>query len=168
MNKATGRTIPLRTALFRGVFFLICWLVLAGLKPADIAVGAIAAGLAAWVSLRLLPAAATRVDWTAVALMILRFPWQSLIAGIDVARRALDPRLPLRTGFVAFRPRLPAGPIEDAFCTIMALQPGTLPCGKNEKGELLIHCLDTEQPIIEQLEAEQAMLSRAIAGLRHD
>ena len=40
---------------------------------------------------------------TAVLSLIPHFLWKSVVAGVDVARRALDPRLPLRTGFVGYR-----------------------------------------------------------------
>jgi multicomponent Na+:H+ antiporter subunit E len=31
-----------------------------------------------------------------------RFLWQSVVAGVDIARRVFDPRLPLNTGFVVY------------------------------------------------------------------
>jgi multicomponent Na+:H+ antiporter subunit E len=64
------------------------------------------------------------------------------MAGVDVARRALDPRLPLRPGFVTYAPRLPPGGARDAFCALASLMPGTLPADTNEDGTLLVHCLD--------------------------
>ena len=63
-----------------------------------------------------------------LARFVLRFLRQSVVAGIDVAWRALDPRLPLRPGFVVYQPRLPPGPARNAFCTMTSLLPGTLPC----------------------------------------
>lgn len=93
------------------------------------------------------------------------FP-QSVAAGIDVAWRALDPRVPLRPGFIVYRSRLPSGPVRSAFCTMMSLLPGTLPSGSDDSGGLVIHCLDIEQPVVEQLAAEEALFVRALGGQR--
>ena len=84
------------------------------------------------------------------------------MAGVDVARRALDPRLPLRPGFVTYAPRLPPGSARDGFCALASLMPGTLPVGTNEDGTLLVHCLDIGQPAAAQLAAEEAVFMRAV------
>ncbi len=95
-----------------------------------------------------------------------RFFPQSVAAGIDVARRALDPRMPLRPGFIVYHSRLPAGPAQSAFCTMMSLLPGTLPSGTDDDSGLVIHCLDIGQPVVEQLAAEEALFVRALGGER--
>jgi multicomponent Na+:H+ antiporter subunit E len=96
----------------------------------------------------------------------LRFLRQSVVAGIDVARRALDPRLPLHPGFVVYPVGLPRGPARNMFTTLMSLLPGTVPTGSDETGELLIHCLDTEQPVAAQLTMEEEVFARVIAEAR--
>ena len=121
---------------------------------------------ATWTSLRLLPPGRWRVSPLGLARLALRFPRQSVMAGVDVARRALDPRLPLRPGFVTYRRGLPPGPARDAFCALASLLPGTLPVGTNEDGTLLVHCLDVEQPVAAQLAAEEALFVRALGGCR--
>jgi multicomponent Na+:H+ antiporter subunit E len=52
------------------------------------------------------------------------------------------------------------------FTTLMSLLPGTVPTGSDERGELLIHCLDTEQPVAAQLTMEEEVFSRVIAEAR--
>jgi len=48
------------------------------------------------------------------------------------------------------------------------LIPGTVPSGEDD-GVLVYHCLDTTQPVVEQLWQEERLLSRAlVAGRRHD
>ena len=59
---------------------------------------------------------------------------------------------------------LPPGTKRDAFCTIMSLLPGTLPCGPEEGNGLIIHCLDVTQPVVEQLAAEEALCMQALGG----
>jgi multicomponent Na+:H+ antiporter subunit E len=154
----------LGSAISRAAGFFGFWLVLTGADAADLAAGSIAAVAATWVSLRLMPAQQWSLRPIKLAGLVLHFLRQSIAAGTDVALRALDPRLPLRPGFVVYQARLPPGTKRDAFCAIMSLLPGTLPCGPAEGNGLTIHCLDVTQPVVEQLAAEEALYMRAIGG----
>ena len=53
------------------------------------------------------------------------------------------------------------GRLRNTFATIASLLPGTLPCGENER-EILFHCLDVDQPILEQLADEERALARVL------
>jgi len=150
-----------RSAVSRAAWFVALWLVIAGAEPADLPVGAVAAAAATWTSLLLLPPGGARSSPIAIARLALRFLYESIIAGADVARRALDPRLPLRPGFVTYPVRFPPGATRNVFTTLTSLLPGTVPIGE-ESGELVYHCLDVDQPVISQLAAEEAALSRAL------
>jgi multicomponent Na+:H+ antiporter subunit E len=151
------------TALARFLGLVALWIVLIrSVQPADLAVGALAAAAAAWVSLRLLPPDAGRVKFAALAARLPRFLWQSVLAGIDVAHRALAPGLPLRTGFVTYRTNLPRGQARNAFATITSLLPGTVPVDDGEAG-ITYHCLDTSQPVAEQLATEERAYAKALA-----
>ncbi|MGA9081741.1 MAG: Na+/H+ antiporter subunit E [Pseudolabrys sp.] len=158
----------LRVILARVVGFLAFWIIVAGIDPIDLVVGVLAAMIAAWVSLRLLPPGTIRLRPIALAKLLLRFLYQSIAAGVDVAWRALDPRLPLRPGYVIYPSRLPPGTMRNAFCTMTSLLPGTLPSGSDESGGLIVHCLDETQPVIEQLEVEEALLIKALGGADGD
>ena len=160
---------PRRSALIRGAAFFILWLVLAqSAKAADLAVGVFAAICATWVSLSLLPPSASRLRLTRLILLVPHFLWQSVRAGIDVAGRALAPRVRLHTGFVRFPSGLPAGQARNTFTTITSLLPGTVPCGE-EEGAIVYHCLDTTQPVLNQLADEERRLAAVVlAGPRHD
>jgi multicomponent Na+:H+ antiporter subunit E len=148
-------------ALARGTAYLVLWVVLIGLDPLDLAVGVLAAAAAAWVSLRLLPAGSHRLRLAALPRLGVRFLWQSVVAGVDIARRAFDPRLPLETGFVVYRTRYPRGPARNAFASYTSLLPGTVPDEDDARG-LHYHCLDVGQPVAESLAAEEAAVSRAL------
>ena len=156
-----------RGALARGAVFLGLWLILAGPQLADLLVGIFAAGIATSVSLHLLPLGQWRFRPLALVAFGLRFLRQSVAAGIDVAWRAFSPRLPLRPGFVTYRPRLSQGQTLNAFCTVMSLVPGTLPAGRNGDGALVIHCLDVDQPVAAQSAVEEELLVKAL-GARPD
>lgn len=153
----------------RTLFFFAFWVILSGFKTADLVVGALAAVIATLASERLLPPGRWSFRPVALATLAMRFFYQSISAGIEVARRALDPRLPLRPGFVVYRSQLPPGPSRNAFCTMISLLPGTLPCGPDANDSLVIHCLDVNEPVLEQMAAEEARFVRALGGgHRHD
>ncbi|MCC6203339.1 MAG: Na+/H+ antiporter subunit E [Gammaproteobacteria bacterium] len=153
-----------RGMLARTAGFLAFWVILAGIEPVDLLVGAVSAVIATAVSVRLLPPGQMRVAPVASMRFVLRFLQQSVVAGVDVAWRALDPRLPLRPGFVAYEPRLPAGPARDAFCTVTSLLPGTLPSGPGRDDAILVHCLDVDAPLSEQLAEEERRFTQAFGG----
>lgn len=148
-------------AIARAAGFLGLWLVLAGADLADLPAAALAVVAATWTSLRLLPPGGSRRSPVALAQLAWRFLRQSVIAGADVAWRALDPRLPLRPGFVTYPVRFPPGTTRNVFATLTSLLPGTVPCG-DHSGQLVYHCLDVDQPVVSQLAAEEAALSRAL------
>ena len=149
--------------LVRALPLVGLWLVLFGADAAGLAVGVATALAAGWVSLRLLPPRAGRVRPLALAGMGLRFLWQSVVAGADVAWRALDPRLPLRPGLVRCRLQLAPGPLRGAFLALSSLLPGTLPVEVTPDGTALIHGLDLRQPV----QRELALAEGRFAGIRH-
>jgi len=150
--------------LRRFAVYLALWLILIGFSGTDLAVGVVTAACATWVSVVLLPVNDRQVSPWAVACLAVRLPWQSLVAGADVARRALDPRLPLQPGYITYSTGLAVGPRRDAFRALVSLQPGTLPVSVAESDDLLIHCLDTSQPIAAQLAAEEVLFSQLTRG----
>jgi multicomponent Na+:H+ antiporter subunit E len=156
------------SAISRATGFFGFWLVLTGADAGDLAAGLVATVAATWASLRLMPAQQWDLRPIKLAEFVLHFLRQSIVAGIDVALRALDPRLPLRPGFVVYPARLPPGTKLDTFCAIMSLLPGTLPCGPAEGNGLTIHCLDVTQPVVEQLAAEEALFMQALGGAQRN
>lgn len=153
---------PGRRAIVRAIAYLALWVVLFGTDPASLAVGAATALAAAWVSLRLLPPQGWRPRLAPLLGIALRFPQQSLAAGVNVALRALDPRLPLAPGLLLQRLRLSPGIAREIFCAITSLLPGTVPSGTDEDDALVVHCLDVREPVAEQLATEEARLARAL------
>jgi multicomponent Na+:H+ antiporter subunit E len=163
-----GLDSPRRSALLRGAAFLALWLVLLpSVNIADLAIGASATIGATWVSLRLLPPATGCLRFGSLLLLLPHFLWQSVRAGIDVAFRALAPQPNLHTGYVRCPLGFAPGLARNTFATITSLLPGTVPCDE-EGGELVYHCLDTRQPVVEQLWDEERRLARAlVAGRSH-
>jgi multicomponent Na+:H+ antiporter subunit E len=155
-------------AVARGIGFTLLWLLLMpSLKPGDLVFGALTVVAATALSLRIFSPAAGELHLVSLMTLMPHFVWHSIIAGFDVARRAFSPQMPINPGFVACPLALPEGLARNTFATFTSLMPGTVPCGE-ENGVLIYHCLDISQPIVEQLWAEEKLLSRAItAGRKH-
>jgi multicomponent Na+:H+ antiporter subunit E len=149
------------SAASRAAWFICLWLVLAGADLGDIPAAAAAVAVATWMSMRLLEPRASRRSPRAIVQLVLLFLYHSVVAGADVARRALDPRLPVHPGFVAYPTHLSRGMRRNVFTTLTSLLPGTVPTGEQE-GQLVYHCLDVEQPVLAELAAEEAALVRAL------
>lgn len=160
-------TAPLPWArLARAALLYVAWAAMAGTGPLDLVIGLPVAGLAAWASLLLMPQADRSLSVAGLARLALRFPGQSLAAGIDVARRAFDPRLPIRPGLVICPTSLPAGVSRDAFLALMSLQPGSLPVAERADGTVLVHALDTADPIAARFAAEEVSFKIATGARR--
>ena len=149
--------------LLRWLVYMLFWIVLAGTSVKDLAAGAGTAVLASWLSLRLLPAGELSLNPVKAGGLFLRFLWQSVVAGLSVARIALSPTMPLRPGIIRFDTSLPEGTRRQAFTTYASLLPGTLPLGPDEGG-IAVHCLDDSQPVAAQLAEEETRLRGAFSG----
>ncbi|MBL8225688.1 MAG: Na+/H+ antiporter subunit E [Chromatiales bacterium] len=152
----------------RALLYFAVWIVVdQSTKPANLVVGALASVAAAWLSLRLLPPARGRIRLGLLVALLPRFLWQSLVAGVDVARRALAPRLDLEPGFVDYPTRLPPGDARTVFEVIASLMPGSVPSDGGPQ-HIEFHCLDTRQPVAAQLAAEEGAYAPALQGQPRD
>jgi multicomponent Na+:H+ antiporter subunit E len=147
----------------RAASLLGFWVVLIGYDIADLAVGLVIAAAATWVSLRVLDPQPRWLRPLAVPRLAGHFVWQSVVAGSDVAWRALDPRLPLNPGFTSYVVELPTPVLRNTFATLTSLLPGSVVVGGDE-GQLVYHCLDTDQSVAAQLNTEEALLRQALSG----
>jgi len=88
------------------------------------------------------------------------FLWNSFRGGIDVALRALKPRLSLHPGFIHYPLHIPQGHARLFLVNVVSLLPGTLSADV-EGDDLVLHALDTGADII----VETAYAERRIAEL---
>lgn len=150
-----GQSLNLqRFAVFFGV-----WLVLAGAQ--GIGFGLAAAVAATWARHRLAMPGERPLHFLKLAMLIPGFLYRSFIGGIDVARRAFDPAMPLNPGWIAYPSRLPRGAGRVILGGELSLMPGTLVAGE-DKDCLLVHSLDTALPIAHQVADEEARLRGAV------
>lgn len=146
--------------LARAALFLALWLVLTGPDPAGLVFGFFAVAGATALSLRLLAPAPGRAPWRALP-MLPGFVWRSLLGGVDVARRAIDPRMPLAPAWRRVPCRLSPGG-RFLIGAEFSLMPGTLVAGCR-RGAYLVHLLDARQPIEQFIGAEEIRLGRSLA-----
>lgn len=155
--------------IWRAAAFIALWVILTGgADRADRPASIPAVVVATWASLRLLPPSRARVSPDALGRLLLRFLRQSIVAGMDVAWRAFDPKLPLRPGLMIYAAHLPPGPALNALCALTSLAPGTLPAGADDNGVIVVHCLDVGQPVASHLAADEGLLTRGLGHGRDD
>ena len=121
-------------------------------------VGAPVVIAATWVSGVLVPV----VQWCWRPRSLLRFAGfffrQSAIGGVDVAWRALHPRLPLQPGFVACAVRLPPGAARICLTNVISLMPGTLAV-RCEGSTLIVHTVNLRAPVAEDVRMVEARIA---------
>jgi len=91
------------------------------------------------------------------------FLCESVRGGIDVARRAYSPSLPLTPAVLNYPLRLPVGAAQVFFANTVSLLPGTLSTGL-EGYTLRIHVLDNTTPVISELKTLELKIA-AIFGI---
>jgi multicomponent Na+:H+ antiporter subunit E len=154
------RGATLRSLAARLVVVAAIWLVLADgelRSPLLAACLVLAAVAASW---WLVPPGVVRVSWRGVVGFVPFFLAASALGGIDVARRALDPRQTIQPDMLDHRVRLPAGAPRIVLAGVVSLLPGTLSAELRED-RLAVHVLDARMPVrrtLGQLEAQVARL----------
>jgi multicomponent Na+:H+ antiporter subunit E len=142
------------------IAFAALWAALSGGAADTWLVGAPVVAAAAATSLSLRPHLTAWWSLPGLLRFVALFLRESVRGGVDVARRAFHPDLPLRPALVRFETRLPTGPAEVALINAVSLLPGTL--GAELRGrELTLHVLDSAAPV----EAETRALEEAIAAV---
>lgn len=156
----------MRAGIERFVLFAVLWIVLTGAYPGGLYFALPATLAATWASLKTLPPRDRSGSALAALRLAIGFLWQSVFGGIDVARRAFDPRMPLAPGWRLVRTRLPEGGARVALASEISLLPGTLAAG-SRGDDLLVHCLDTRQDVAAATLREEARIAQAV-GLDED
>lgn len=145
----------------RAVLFALVWWILTDGATDSWWVGVPVVLLATLVSMMLLPP----FFWslTGIARFVPFFLWRSLYGGMDVARRALHPRLPISPGVVCYPWRLPPGLPRVFMANAVSLLPGTL---SMEFGAncLQVHVLDEQKSFLSELEMVEQRVA-AVFGL---
>jgi multicomponent Na+:H+ antiporter subunit E len=157
----------LSALLVRAFGLLLLWIILIGPALQNLPLGVAASAAGVWVSTLLWPPGGN-LSWTGLARFLLRFLPQSVVAGLDVARRAFARVPDLHPGIANCRSTIPDGLARDSACAVMSLQPGKLPVAADPDGMLHIHCLDLREAVAAQVAADEAVFRRMLKPERRD
>lgn len=154
----------LRSGALRFVLLATCWWILTeGAGGWEIGLP-VAAGVSL-VSLWLTPVATFRLNLLQLPSFIGFFLIQSLRSGWDVARRTLQPEMPLYPAIVRVPLNLPPGAPTWWLMITLNLLPGTLNVRLDrQQRELEIHCLDMRMDVHADVARTEAQLSRLFAN----
>ncbi len=150
--------IHLRTGWFRTALFALLWWILTDGARDSWLVGVPVVLSATLASLVLLPP----FSWSliGIARFVPFFFWRSLYGGVDVARRALHPRLPISPDMYEHRWQLPPGLPRVFMANTVSLLPGTLSAELDEE-YLRIHVLYETSTFAQDL----SVLEKYVAGV---
>ena len=159
--------MPPSALLVRALGLLLLWIILIGPAPEHLPLGLVASAAGVWASTLLWPRGG-KLSWSGLVRFLLRFLPQSVVAGLDVARRAFAGVPDLQPGMAQCRSTVPEGFARDAACAVMSLQPGKLPVAVDPDGTLHIHCLDLREPVAAQVALDEAAFRRMLKPERRD
>ncbi|MEN8107930.1 MAG: Na+/H+ antiporter subunit E [Pseudomonadota bacterium] len=142
---------------YRTVLFALLWWILTEGAMNSWLVGVPVVVFAVLASGALLPG----ISWSlpGIVCFVPFFLWHSLYGGVDVARRALHPRLPISPGLLDYRWRLPPGLPRVFMANTVSMLPGTL-SAELDKEFLRVHILDQTGAFASELTVIEARVAR--------
>lgn len=146
------------TAGWRFAALAALWALLTGAAPEGLAPGVLAVAATTGFSLWLLRPPSHWLLPPGVVLLVPLVSWELLLGGLDMARRALSPSLPLDPGLIRYRLRTGQEPVPVALAFFITFVPGTI-AADMEEGALELHVIDRMAPHQEIL----ARMERALA-----
>lgn len=143
-----------RLALFISyiVSMMTVWWTLTGGDGASWRFGVPIVMIAALTAAVLAPRGGRLIRLRGLATFAAFFLIESARGGIDVALRALHPRLPIAPAFVRYEFRLLKGPGRIFLVNTINLLPGTLSAELGDAG-VVVHALDEGMPVVRNLNA---------------
>lgn len=165
MRTASGRGASPATLVRRGaprvaLLVLLWWALVAGYAGSWF-VGAFAIAGAAAASLLLSPGG---WRWSLVGALrfVPFFAYQSLVGSVDVAARALRPRLPLEPALLDYTLRLPENHARVFMADTISLLPGTLSAALKGR-QLRVHTLTQGPEVLENLHELESRVAALFA-----
>lgn len=150
------RSFVMTRLIVRTLGFAFLWAILTGCKGWGVGIPVIL--LATAVSFQSLPA--NRWSFGGLARFLPYFAWNSLRGGVDVAARALNPRLPIDPAVLRYKVSLDSAEARVLMANTVTLLPGTLSADL-QGNVLLVHVLNASGPFQDTL----VTLEKRIADL---
>lgn len=94
--------------------------------------------------------------------VIVFFIRESISGGIDVARRAFSPSMPIAPGFTEVEFRLPDGPARVFLANLLNITPGTVSV-ELQPHSLRIHMLDENMPVEGKVREMEELMAKLFA-----
>ena len=143
-----------RAILLRILIFALLWLALTGGAASAWIDGAVAAVAAGALSVGLYPVDRQGVQIWRAALFAPTLLARGFLGGLDVARRAIDPRMPVKPGWIRFR----LGNLNDEANALLggviSILPGTLSAGPQDR-QMDVHVLNSSGFDLAELATEE-------------
>ncbi len=159
-NLPTGKLLV--HVVFRAVTLSLLWLALTDGDLGTWWLGALGIAVATLASLVLLPPAPRLWSPVGTLLFVGFFLRQSLIAGVDVARRSFSRGPDLDPAFIEYPLRLPEEDARVFFSNTISLLPGTL--GTELRGKnLRVHTLAKKDDLHDELRHTEEVIARMFA-----
>ncbi len=160
-----------RAILLRTFIFALLWLALTGGAEGAWIYGAVAAVAAGALSLGLYPADRQGVQIWRAALFAPTLLARGFLGGLDVARRAIDPRLPIQPGWIRFRLGNRNDEANALLGGVISVLPGTLSAGPQD-GQMDVHVLNSSGFDLAELATEErrvlGLFGRRITGRKDE
>ncbi len=143
--------------LSRGILFLLIWWILTDGSVPSLWIGVPAVFLAVTASMKLIPP--VPFDGFELFRFVPFFLLHSLLGGVDVARRAFQPDLPIAPELIEYPMRLPPGLPLVFMTNVISLLPGTLSVAI-DRSVLKLHVLDGSKDYVTELKALEQGVAR--------
>ena len=141
----------LRKGLIRRILiFGFVWAVLTGGALDSWLIGIPSILLALFVNAYLPPLSSFKISPKGAIFFLFYFATHSFLAGVDVVKRAVQPKIPLDPGLMEYQVRLTSEFAVILFLNTISLFPGTFSL-RLSHGHILVHVLDQSEPAFEKL-----------------
>lgn len=165
MSQQTATTISrrerIRLFVLRTLALGAIWVLITEADPGSLAVGVPLAMIGAALSVALQPRSLSAVHLPGAVRFAGFFLVQSFLGGLDVARRALSPAMPLDSACVRYPLRLAGDGPRVVLANTISLLPGTLSARFLGGDTLEVHVLDNHESVL----ADLAQVEERVAGL---
>jgi multicomponent Na+:H+ antiporter subunit E len=133
--------VALTSIAVRVAWFALLWVALTGAAAGNLTMAAASVAVATAASLWLWPPGPRWIRWRGLPPLLAYFLWNSFRGGVDVARRALSPAMPLDGALIEYRSGLHRETGRVLFAWMIGLMPGTA-CVGLESSVLTVHVID--------------------------
>ena len=156
--EATHRITPFG-ALLRIASFIVAWWAFTEGSWKEWGLGVVVIIAASLASFHILPLRSWRWSLWGLTLFVPYFLWQSLLGSLDVAWRALHPKMPLKPGLQDFHTRLPGHLPRVFLAWTISLLPGTASVNL-EDDQLIIHSLNVDDNFVPTMKDLERRIGR--------